>query len=88
MKSSDLVTSFMFSYVVLAVTPLNICGRDKNKKDVEETCSTEIPVGEEERGHQGPEEETQAQPTGAHLHPHSRHTALHGLGAGVWSEAE
>lgn len=53
----------------------------------EETCSTEIPVGEEERGHEGPEEETQAQPAGAHLHPHGWHAALHGLGTGVWPEA-
>lgn len=61
--------------------------RQEKKMDAEETCSIEIPVGEEERGHQGPEEEAQAQPAGAHLHPHSRHAALHGLGAGVRSEA-
>lgn len=92
MKSSDLVKSSIFSHVVLEVTPLNICGGDKEKKKnnkkkaVEEACLTEIPVREEERGHEGPEEEAQAQPAGAHLHPHSRHAALHGLGAGVWSE--
>lgn len=49
--------------------------------------SAKIPVGKEDRGYEGPEEETQAQPAGAHLHPHGRHAALHGVGAGVWSEA-
>lgn len=61
--------------------------RQEKKQYAEEMCSTEIPVGEEERGHEGPEEETQAQPAGAHLHPHGWHAALHGLGAGVWSES-
>lgn len=56
------------------------------QRQEKKTCSTEIPVGEEERSHKGPEEETQAQPAGADLHPHSRHAAPHGLGAGVWSE--
>lgn len=52
----------------------------------EEACSAKIPVGEEGGGYEGPEEETQAQPAGAHLDPHGRHAALHGVGAGVWSE--
>lgn len=49
-------------------------------------CSVEIPVREDERGNEGPEVEPKAQPAGAHLHPHSWHAALHGLGGGVWSE--
>lgn len=49
-------------------------------------CSAEIPVREDERGDEGPEKDPEAQPAGAHLHPHSWHTALHGLGGGVWSE--
>lgn len=49
-------------------------------------CSAEIPVREDERGDEGPEKDREAQPAGAHLHPHSWHTALHGLGGGVWSE--
>lgn len=48
--------------------------------------SAEIPIREDERGDEGPEVEPEAQPAGAHLHPHSWHTALHGLGGGVWSE--
>lgn len=47
--------------------------------------SAEIPVGEDERSDEGPEVEPQAQPAGAHLHPHSWHAALHGLCGGVWS---
>lgn len=49
-------------------------------------CSVEIPVREDERGNEGPEVEPEAQPAGAHLHPNSRHAALHGLGGGVRSE--
>lgn len=48
--------------------------------------SVEIPIGEDERGDEGPEVDSEAQPAGAHLHPHSWHTALHGLGGGLWSE--
>lgn len=50
------------------------------------TCSAEIPVRENDGGNKGPEEEAEAQPAGAHLHPHSWHAALHGLGVGAWSE--
>lgn len=49
-------------------------------------CLAEVSVGKHERGEQGPEVEAQAQPTGADLHPHSWHTALHGLGGGVRPE--
>lgn len=49
-------------------------------------CSAEIPVREDERSDKGPEVESEAQPAGAHLHPHSWHNALHGLSAGVWSD--
>lgn len=45
----------------------------------------EIPVREDGRSHEGPEEESEAEPTGAHLHPDCRHAALHGLVAGVRS---
>lgn len=48
--------------------------------------SVEIPIREDERGGEGPEVEPEAQPAGAHLHPHSWHAALHGLGGGVGSE--
>lgn len=49
-------------------------------------CSAEIPVREDNRGQEGPEVEAEAQPAGAHLHPHSWHAALHGLRGDVRSE--
>lgn len=45
--------------------------------------SAEISIRKNERSDEGPEVESQAQPTGAHLHPHSWHCALHRLGGGV-----
>lgn len=47
--------------------------------------SAEVPVREDERGDEGPEVEAEAQPAGAHLHPHGRHVALHLVGFSVWS---
>lgn len=60
---------------------------NKKTKLNDRARSAEIPVGEEERGDECPEEEPEAQPAGAYLHPHSWHTAPHGLGFGVWSDA-
>lgn len=45
--------------------------------------SAEISVGEDEWGQKGPKVQSQSQPTGADLHPHCRHAALHGLGGNV-----
>lgn len=47
--------------------------------------SAEIPVREDGGGDEGPEEESQAEPAGGHLYPHSWHAALHGLSARVRS---
>lgn len=58
----------------------------KNTTKRQKTHSAEIPIREDERGDEGPEVESKAQPAGAHLYPHSWHTALHGLGGGVWSK--
>lgn len=44
----------------------------------------EVPVGEHERGHQGPQVEGQAEPAGADLHPDGRHGGLHGVVVGLW----
>ena len=39
--------------------------------------SAEVSVGQNQRSHQGPQEDGQAEPAGADLHPHGRHGALH-----------
>lgn len=60
----------------------------KQVQPKDKMCSAEIPVREDKRGDEGPEVEAKTQPAGAHLHPHSRHSALHGLRGGVWSEGD
>lgn len=57
----------------------------RNPQRQDEAGLAEVSVREDERGDQGPEVEAEAQPAGAHLHPHSGHDALHGLGGGVGS---
>lgn len=39
----------------------------------------EVSVAEHQRGDEGPEVDAQAKPTGADLHPHGWHGALHGI---------
>lgn len=59
-------------------------------KEQEAVCDrpflAEVSVWEHQRGHQGPEIDSQAQPAGADLHPHGRHGGLHGLVVGVWPD--
>lgn len=47
--------------------------------------SAELPVRKDDRSNEGPEVKAEAQPAGAHLHPHGRHGARHGLSGGVGS---
>lgn len=44
----------------------------------------EVSVGENQRRHQCPQVEGETEPTGADLHPHGRHGALHELEVSVW----
>lgn len=47
------------------------------------SVSVEVPVDQDQRGHQGPHVETDADPAGEDLHPDRRPLAGHGLIGGV-----
>lgn len=49
--------------------------------------SVEVAVDEDQRGHQGPDVEGDADPAGGDLHPHRGPLARHGLVLGVGAEA-
>ena len=76
----------MWSSVKPLVKP-NLCSLDVNDIKTLETggagatedVSVEVPVDQDQWGHQRPHVEGHADPAGAHLDPHSRPAAGHGL---------
>lgn len=73
------------SFIVAFILSNTLGQKNKINQLKQRAGSAEIPVREDKRGNKRPEEERETQPAGAHLHPHSWHTALHGMGGGVWS---
>lgn len=55
----------------------------KQSRSLDRSVSVKVPVDQDQRSHQGPHVETDADPAGEDLHPHRRPLAGHGLIGGV-----